>query len=203
MKKRVINIKLKNNLTARLGLISEGDAFSFAEKYPYKTPPSEVWEIGKIIVYLDYIKGRWLAKDGWHITDQSITDELIEKRNSLPNLFMTIDMNPDVAPMRIDMEGNSEAVREKTGIMTIFPNERYPAEEWGIFGKDPDISQIRVCVYTLYYDEGAWSLWINEKLSDEIVLELGLQLVEKRNALKPSSSEQTLNLALDQIPKTP
>lgn len=167
-------------------------------------PEEEIWMVGSDIMYLLCTDKTWSIglSTGRSSAYKTIENELVEKRNSLPNLFMKLNTNPDIAPLIISMAGNSEAVRKKTGIMTILPDEKYPAEEWSIHEKNQNAYPFSICMYTLYYDEGAWSLWIDEQLSGEIVLELGLRLADKRNTLKPSSSEATLNLTLDQIPKT-
>jgi hypothetical protein len=199
MKKRPIVIKLKDSLTLHLIFADNG----YNVHQPGRnTTPSEVWEMDQEKlerIALKWSKGHWSVRDT-SITDPLIIDEIVEKRNSLPNLFMALDVHLANDSLTIDMDGNLEANRLGPGIMIILPNEKHPAEVWTI--REKKVGIITVSEFTLYYDEGAWALWMEDKMHEKIVLDLGLKLVEKRNALKPSSSEQTLNLALDQIPKT-
>jgi len=204
MKKRPINIHLKNDLRAHLIFADNG--YNLDQPAP-TTAPSEVWEMDQEKlerIRLAYSRGKWSMRDT-NITDPLVANEIVEKRNSLPSLFMIFDTNFNAFfghdLVSIDMNGNLEAHRSQVGIMTILPNERHPAEVWTIGEKK--VGLVTVCMFTLYYDEGAWNLWMENKMHERIVLELGLQLVEKRNALSPSGAEATLNLALDQIPKTP
>lgn len=199
MKKRPINIKLKNNLTFHLIFADNGYN---VDQPGRSTAPSEVWEMDQEKperIALKWSKGCWFVRDT-SITDPSIVDEIVEKRNSLPSLFMTLDAHLANDSLAIDMNGNLEANRLGTGIMTILPNEKHPAEVWTI--REKKVGIVTVSEFTLYYDEGAWALWMEDKMHESIVLEMGLRLVEKRNSLKPSSSEKTLNLALDQLPRT-
>jgi hypothetical protein len=199
MKKRPINIHLKNDLRAHLIFADNG--YNVDQPAP-TTAPSEVWEIDKPSttavplegwerVRLAYSRGQWSMCDT-NMADPLIASEIVEKRNSLPSLFMTLNSHLSGDLVSIDMHGNLEANRSQVGIMTILPNERYPAEVWTI--REKKIGLVSVSIFTLYYDEGTWNLWMENKMYEQIVLELGLQLVEKRNALSPSGNDKKPDL---------
>jgi hypothetical protein len=197
MKKRPINIHLKNDLSAHLMFADNGYNIDLSGR---TRAPLETWEMDQEKlerIRLAYSKGQWSMHDT-NIADPLIASEIVEKRNSLPSLFMTLDTHLNGDLVCIDMNGNLEANRSHVGIMTILPNERHPAEVWTI--REKKIGLVSVGMFTLYYDEGAWNLWMENQMHERIVLELGLQLVEKRNNLSPSGTEATLNLALDQLP---
>jgi len=129
-----------------------------------------------------------------------IRNDLLEKRNSFPNRFSIIETKPEAPPLRtIELGVNLIITRTKTGTLTILPSDKYPLEIWSIAEnkKLDDQPPIAIDELELYYEEEKWSIWTSG------VTKIAQELEEKRNTLSPSSTDATLNLTLDQIPKTP
>jgi hypothetical protein len=206
MKEQATLITLQNGSLARLRLANNAGPInnSFG-------PPLETWHIdSKNIVIIYWDNEFWKIHPACDMTENNeiLLNDLLDKRNSLPNMLMELYTRPERHPWTIPLDSDMSASRWAIGAMTVLPDDKYPAEEWFVHQtSQTDLADLIRSAqsrrFTMYYEEEAWSVWPPQVAEATGLAGLGKKLIEKRNALSPSNMETMLNLTFDQIQKTP
>lgn len=187
MRKQANQISLQDGSTAWLQLANNAGPFNNSIG-----PPLEVWRIEqKTTIPIYYDKGFWQIHPVHDVTDdnEALINDLLEKRNSLGNMLMELDVKPKLPPRTIPLDSDMSASRWAIGTMTVLLGEKYPAEEWFVHETNQTnltdlIRSAQSRRFTLYCEEGAWFVWPPQVTEASGLAELGKKLTEKRNTVE-------------------